>query len=300
MEPDVRFLPTPELLTVNELVRLACVCVDLGVDKVRLTGGEPTLHPKLTRIIAGIAALGELDLALTTNGSLMDAGKAAEWMAAGLSRITISIDSLDELKFAAITRSASRAGGVADAVRTAKAAGFANVKINAVAMRGVNEDDLPELAGLARELGIEARFIEFMPLDSGRAWEHSKLVPASEIVERIAARFPLVPLGRDHESSTSLSFAFADGTPGRIGIIAPVTRPFCGACSRLRITADGKVRPCLFSLEEWDLRPLLRGGASDREIGDFLIDATWTKQAGHGITAPGFVQPARPMSAIGG
>lgn len=300
MEPDVRFLPSGELLTPGEIVRLARVCVGLGVDKVRLTGGEPTVHPGLQGIIAGIAALGVTDLAMTTNGSLADRAAMIGWKAAGLSRISISIDSLDDGRFATITRSATRAGAVVETIRAAREAGLPNIKINAVAMRGVNEEDLPELAALSRELDIEARFIEFMPLDSGRAWEPKKLVPASEILERIGARFPLVPLGRDQESSTSLSFAFADGAPGRIGIIAPVTRPFCGACSRLRITADGKVRPCLFSLEEWDVRPLLRGGAGDREIEDFLIDATWTKQAGHGIAAPGFVQPDRPMSAIGG
>mgnify|MGYP002377364987 FL=1 len=300
MEPDVKFAPRNELLTVPELVRVASVCVGLGVDKVRLTGGEPTLHPSLTHIIRGVAALGVPDVALTTNGSRMDAAVLDEWKQAGLSRITISIDSLDEGRFAAVTRSTTRAADVAEAVRAAKRAGFSPVKINAVAMRGVNETDLPELAALARDLDIEARFIEFMPLDSGRAWDPGKLMPADEIIARIGARFPLVPLGRDEPSSTSLTFTFADGSPGRIGIIAPVTRPFCGACSRLRITADGKVRPCLFSLREWDLRPLLRGGAGDREIGDYLIDATWTKQAGHGITAPGFEQPQRPMSSIGG
>jgi len=167
-------------------------------------------------------------------------------------------------------------------------------------VRGFNEDEVPALAALARTLDIEVRFIEYMPLDSGRAWEPRLLVPSSEIIERISAANPLRPIGRDEPSSTASVYTFADGAPGRIGVISPVTAPFCGACSRLRITADGKVRPCLFSLKEWDLRPLLRAGASDRELEDFLIDVTWTKQAGHGISAPGFEQPARPMSAIGG
>jgi GTP 3',8-cyclase len=167
-------------------------------------------------------------------------------------------------------------------------------------VRGFNEDEVVHLAALAREHDIEMRFIEFMPLDSGRAWDPSKLVPAAEIVDRISEVYPLVALGRDDPSSTSLSYSFADGAPGRIGLIASVTKPFCGECSRLRITADGKVRPCLFSLQEWDLRPLLRGGATDEEVGNFLIDVTWTKQKGHGISSPEFTQPQRPMSAIGG
>ena len=174
------------------------------------------------------------------------------------------------------------------------------IKANAVVVRGFNEDEVIALAQLARDLGIEMRFIEYMPLDSGRAWEPSKLVPAAEIIASINSAFPLVDTGRDNEHSTSLNYTFADGAPGRIGVIAPVTRPFCGACSRLRITADGKVRPCLFSLEEWDVRALLRADASDFDIGELLLHATWSKQRGHGITAPGFTQPDRPMSSIGG
>jgi len=178
--------------------------------------------------------------------------------------------------------------------------GFERTKLNAVVVRGLNEGEVPALAGLARRFGVEMRFIEFMPLDSGHKWDRAKLVPAAEILERINAVYPLVALGKDHASSTADDYAFADGAPGRVGIIAPVTRPFCGECSRLRVTADGKVRPCLFSREEWDLRPLLRGGADDERVARFLVDATWTKQAGHGISSAGFVQPDRPMSAIGG
>src|SRR5262249_36382273 len=146
----------------------------------------------------------------------------------------------------------------------------------------------------------DMRFIEFMPLDSAHAWDPARLVPAGEIVERISRVYPLVPIGRDDASSTALVYRFADGAPGRVGVIAPVTRSFCGACSRLRITADGTVRPCLFSIQEWDLRPLLRAGQGDEAIAEFLADATWTKQAGHGIATPQFEQPQRPMSAIGG
>ncbi len=169
-------------------------------------------------------------------------------------------------------------------------------------VRGFNEDEVVALAALARELGVEMRYIEYMPLDSGRHWDPSLLVPADEIVDRIHAAFPLTPTGRDASDSTALTYRFADTDPksgARIGIIAPVSRPFCGACSRLRITADGKLRPCLFSLTEFDLRPLLRTG-NDDAVAQFLVDATWTKQAGHGISSPSFTQPDRPMSAIGG
>ena len=300
MEPDVRFLPREQLLSASELARLAALCLSLGVRRVRLTGGEPTVRPDLIDIIAAVAALGPDDLAMTTNGSLVTPLAAQAWKAAGLTRLTFSLDSLDDATFAAMTRSSCTSGSVVEAIRVAVAAGLGPVKVNAVVMRGRNEHQVVPLARLARTLGIEMRFIEYMPLDSGRAWDASKLVPASEIVDTIAREFPLVAHGKDHEHSTALEYAFADGTPGRIGLIAPVTRPFCGACSRLRITAEGKVRPCLFSLEEWDIGSLMRAGASDRALRDFLLDSAWTKQHGHGIDAPGFKQPERPMSAIGG
>jgi cyclic pyranopterin phosphate synthase len=300
MEPDVRFMPADELLAIEEMARLARVCVGLGVEKVRVTGGEPTVHPDLTHIIASLAGAGASDLAMTTNGSLMDERSLTAWRTAGLNRLTVSIDSLDPARFTRMTRSKSSPAQVVAGIRAAKRAGFHPVKINAVVVRGLNEDDVPMLAALARELDVDMRYIEFMPLDSGHTWDSSKLVPASEIVDRISQVYPLVPIERDEPSSTSLLYSFADGAPGRIGVIAPVTRSFCGECARLRITADGKVRPCLFSTTEWDIRPLLRGGASDAELARFLIDATWTKQVGHGISSPTFEQPSRPMSAIGG
>lgn len=300
MEPDVRFLAREELLNEEELVRLVSVCTALGVEKVRLTGGEPTLHPGLVRIIQGMRALPLRDLAMTTNGSVLEKAKLRAWREAGLDRVTVSLDSLRAERFAAITRSRTTVQAVVEGVRAAQRAGFSGVKVNSVVVRGFNEDEVQELAGLARELGVEMRYIEFMPLDSARAWDRRKLVPAAEIVERIGAVYPLRAVGREEASSTSLVYEFADGAPGRIGVIAPVTRPFCGACSRLRITADGKVRPCLFSRDEWDVRPLLRGGADDGRIARFLVDATWTKQAGHGISSSDFRQPDRPMSAIGG
>ena len=300
MDPGVRFMPDAALLSVEEMVRAAGVCVGLGVEKVRITGGEPTVHPRLTEIIGGVAGLGVDDVAMTTNGALVNEPALRRWRDAGLRRITVSIDAVDPGAFAAITRSRTAPGAVLAAVEAALAVGLTRTKLNAVIVRGRNEGEVPALAGLARRYGVEMRFIEFMPLDSGHHWDWSCLVPASEIVERVEAAYPLTPLGRDGPSGTALEYAFADGAPGRIGIIAPVTRPFCGQCSRLRITADGKVRPCLFSRQEWDLRAVLRGGADDEGVARFLADVTWTKQAGHGISTPGFQQPDRPMSAIGG
>jgi cyclic pyranopterin phosphate synthase len=300
MDPDTAFLARREMLSPEELVRVARVSIAAGVRKIRITGGEPTVHPQLAEIIRGVATGGAADIAMTTNGSLADDARCRAWREAGLTRLTFSLDSMDALRFAAMTRSACSPARVIEAVECALAAGFASVKVNAVVVRGFNENEVAALAGLARRLGIEMRFIEFMPLDSGHRWDRSHVVPADEIIERIGREFPLVAVGRDDPSATALEYRFADGAPGRIGVIAPVSRPFCGACSRLRVTADGKVRPCLFSRQEWDLRPLLRGGADDAAIARFLADVTWTKQKGHGISMEGFVQPERPMSAIGG
>ena len=300
MNPDVRFAPAAELLSVDELIRVARLCVGLGVRRIRLTGGEPTVHPRLDEIIEGVARLGIDDLSMTTNGSLIDDQTLARWKSLGLHRLTFSLDSLRPEVFAAMTRSTTPAATVTNAIVAARAAGLGPIKVNAVIVRGWNENEVPSLAALAGELGIEMRFIEYMPLDSGHAWEPGKLVPAQEILQRAAAVGELVPLGKAENSSTSDTYVFADGRPGRIGLIAPVTRPFCGQCSRLRITADGQIRPCLFSLSEFDVRAVLRSGRDDEAVERFLIDATWQKQAGHGITSPEFTQPARPMSAIGG
>lgn len=300
MEPETAFMAREELLTPRELARVARLCVGLGVEKLRVTGGEPTVHPELIAILRGLASAGAADLAMTTNGSLCDERSLREWRAAGLTRLTFSLDGVDAGVFSRITRSSSSPGAVVGAIRRALDLGYAPVKVNAVVVRGFNEDQVAGLARLARELGVEMRFIEYMPLDAGRAWDESKLVPASEILSRVGEVFPLVEAGRDRPDATAHEFSFADGAPGRIGIIAPVTRSFCGECSRLRVTADGKVRPCLFSLDEFDLRPLLRGGAGDEEVERFLIDCTWRKQPGHGIRSQGFVRPERSMSAIGG
>ncbi|MFG0285690.1 MAG: GTP 3',8-cyclase MoaA [Phycisphaerales bacterium JB039] len=300
LDPDVRFMERNRLLTAAQLLACARVCVGLGVRKIRLTGGEPTLHPELDAIIAGCAALGVEDLAMTTNGALADRAALERWRALGLDRITFSLDSVRPDRFAQMTRSTASVEQIIDAIASAKQAGLDPVRINAVIVRGFNEDEVAPLAGLARDLGVEVRFIEFMPLDAGHRWDRNSVVAAAEIRARIEQRWPLAPIGRDEPSATALKFRFADGAPGGVGLIAPVTRSFCGACSRLRITADGKVRPCLFSRDEWDIRPLLRDGADDVALERFIRGAVWQKQAGHGIGAEDFEQPERTMSAIGG
>lgn len=300
MEPDERFLPPQRLLGVDDWARLTRVLVSLGVTKVRLTGGEPTLHPHLDRIISAVAGAGVDDLALTTNGSLLDDASLRTWKASGLTRITISLDSVDPTSFASMTRSAATSHRVIEAIRLAERRGLGPVKVNSVIVRGMNEDQVLPLARLARELAVEVRFIEFMPLDGAGAWSRDRVVPASEILDSINTEFALTADQPAAPGGTSETYRFADGSPGRIGVIAPVTRPFCGECGRLRITADGKVRPCLFSTREWDLAPLLRAEAPDKELRSFLIDATWTKQAGHGIGSSAFARPERTMSEIGG
>jgi len=300
MEPGVRFAPRDELLTLDEIVRVARIAESLGVRKVRLTGGEPTLHPELAAIIAGIRRTSSVEIAMITNASRLSRAALRTWKAAGLDRVTISLDTLRPDRFARLTRSGSSPEAVLAGVEACLAEGLTPLKLNAVLIRGFNDDEAVDLAGLARRYGVEVRFIEFMPLDSGHAWDAARWVPAAETRAAIGRRFALAPTGNDDLSGTARTFAFADGSPGRIGFIAPISSPFCGACSRLRLTADGKVRPCLFSTTEWDLRTPLRGGASDEELAEFLIDATWTKQVGHGIASPDFRQPERPMSAIGG
>lgn len=300
MDPGFRYMPKRELLSFEEYIILARVCVELGVEKLRITGGEPTMYPRLNELIDELGKLPVRDLAMTTNGSLLESKPLGRWRDAGLRRLTLSLDSLRPKKVASITRSNGSPGTVIRAIRLAKDAGFDPIKVNAVVMHGVNDDELPDFADFARTHDIDMRLIEFMPLDSGHHWSRDKVVGADEMVEKISARHELVALDGDDPHSTSVNFAFADGAPGSLGIIAPVTRPFCGACSRLRITADGKVRPCLFSHVEWDVRPVLRRNADEASIIRFLRDATWTKQPGHGIGSRDFTQPERSMSAIGG
>ncbi|MDZ4831880.1 MAG: GTP 3',8-cyclase MoaA [Phycisphaerae bacterium] len=300
LEPSARFMPRDRLLSVDDIVRIANVAVSLSITKIRLTGGEPTMRAELDEIIERVAACGAIDLALTTNGATLELAALRRWRDAGLNRVTISIDAVDPAAFRRITRATVGPDRVLAGVEATLAAGFSDTKMNAVVVRGENEDQVVPLAGLARRYGIEMRFIEFMPLDDGQRWSADSVVSADEIVRTIQEAFPLTRLGRDEASSTSERYVFADGSAGSIGIIAPVTRSFCGACSRLRITSEGKVRPCLFSNTEWDMRPLLVGNSDDAALRRFLRDATWTKQSGHHISSEQFERPERSMSAIGG
>jgi cyclic pyranopterin phosphate synthase len=300
MDPDFRYMPKQELLSLEEYLTVARVGRSLGIRKLRITGGEPTLYTHLNELVAGVGAMGFDDIAMTTNGSLLDRMPLQQWRRDGLDRITLSLDSLRPERVAEITRSSASPDTMIAAIRLGKAAGFDPIKINAVVMRDYNDDELADFADFARRYAIDLRLIEFMPLDSSRAWTRETVVTADEMLAAIGQRHELVPVESRHRDSTSLNFRFADGAPGGIGIIASVSRPFCGACSRLRVTADGKVRPCLFSHEEWDLRALLRDGADDDDIRGFLADSMWTKQAGHGIGTAQFTSPARTMSGIGG
>ena len=300
MDPDVRFMRKVDLLTDAEMLRLVRVCVGLGVRRVRLTGGEPTLHPTLLELIEDLRQAGVEDIAMTTNGSVASRDDLRAIKSAGLDRLSVSIDTLREDRFARITRSSSSVARVLQTIEDACEVGLAPVKVNVVVIRGFNDDELGDLADLARRFGIDVRLIEYMPLDSGKRWTMDKVVTADEMIERIGRRHGLVGIGRERTQSPATGYGFADGTPGRIGVIASVSKPFCGACSRLRVTADGKVMPCLFSRDEWDLRPLLRGGASDSRLADALAEATWSKQAGGLITTTDYSAQSRPMSAIGG
>lgn len=299
LDPDARFAPPSSLLKAPDLVRLGRIASSLGIRKIRLTGGEPTLHPELCEIASALRRETGCEIALITNGSRGGRTCVAAWRESGIARVTISLDSLRQDRFARLTRSHSTVTDVLACIEHCLAEGLGPVKVNAVLLCGENDDEAVDFANLARRLGIEVRFIEWMPLDSGHAWRPERWVSAAATRAAIEAVHPLVPIEGEDPSATARSFAFADGTPGRVGFIAPISASFCGACSRLRITADGMVRPCLFSTMEWDVRPLLRDG-DDEAVRRFLVDAAWSKQASHGIATPEFRQPPRPMSAIGG
>jgi GTP 3',8-cyclase len=291
------WLPKEEILTFEELTRLLGVFVGLGVRSLKVTGGEPTVRadlPTLVRMFRGVGP--DLDISVTTNGVLLDrlAGPLAE---AGVDRATVSCDSLMRHRFEEMTRR-DALDKVLAGLRAAEAASLTPIKINVVVIGGTNDDEVVDFAGWARETGYEVRFIEYMPLDAEHAWERAKVVPSARVLERIDAAFPLVAAGPDHEPAAL--YRFADGAPGAVGVIASVTEPFCDTCNRLRITAEGEVRACLFALEETDLRAPMRGGASDEELALLIREAVWGKWSGHRINHPDFVQPARSMSMIGG
>lgn len=291
------WMPRPEMLSDDELLRLVRVMVGLGITQVRLTGGEPLLRRSLVDIVAGIAALEPRPrIAMTTNGVGLDR-LARPLAVAGLDRVNVSLDTVDRAHFERLTRR-DRFDDVVAGLKAAADAGLTPVKVNAVAMRGVNDVDVVELLHWCLDRGYELRFIEQMPLDAQHSWHRSEMVPQAEILERLSARFTLTPVA-DRGSAPAERFLI-DGGPETVGVIASVSAPFCGSCDRVRLTADGQVRSCLFARREVDLRGPMRDGASDAEIGDLVIEEMARKEAGHAISLPGFQQPQRPMSAIGG
>jgi cyclic pyranopterin phosphate synthase len=291
------WLPRSELLTYEELTRVARVCVErYGFESIRITGGEPTVRAHLPVLIERLAGLG-VDVSMTTNAATLDV-LAADLRRAGLARINISCDSLRADRFAAIT-GRDALPRVLAGIDAAVAAGFAPVKVNCVVVRGVNDDEIADFATYGREHGVEVRFIEWMPLDGDGAWTNAQVVPAEEILAQINAVHPLVPDGAPRGSMPAERWAYADGA-GRVGVVASVTQSFCGSCDRVRLTADGKLRNCLFAVRERDLRPVLREGGSDDDLAAAIEAEVGRKWAGHSINQVHFIRPDRSMSQIGG
>jgi len=301
MPPEgLEWLPKPELLTDDEVLRLIRIGVEmLGIAEVRFTGGEPLLRRGLTGIVAGTAALRPRpEISLTTNGIGLDR-LAGSLHAAGLDRINVSLDTLRPETFRALARR-DRLGDVLAGLEAAASTGLAPVKVNSVLMRGLNDDEAVPLARFCLERGYQIRFIEQMPLDAQHGWRRDDMVTADEILSALSEEFSLIPDDPAARGSAPAEAFLVDGGPARIGVIGSVTRPFCGSCDRVRLTADGQVRNCLFATTESDLRGALRAGASDAEIAELWRRAVASKLPGHGINDPGFLQPSRPMSAIGG
>jgi cyclic pyranopterin phosphate synthase len=291
--------PKEQLLTYEEIERAVELFVSLGVEKVRITGGEPMLRRDIETLIAKLARVpGMKDLALTTNGFNL-AERAAGLKAAGLDRVTVSLDSLRRASFTEMT-GVDMLSRVLEGIRAARRVGLTPVKVNAVIVRGHNETEVGDMAAFAREQGVHVRFIEYMPLDSGHGWSRERVVSGAEIRAAINERFLLVARRGERGSETATRYRFADGSPGEIGIIAPVTEPFCGACSRVRLTADGQIRTCLFSKVEHSLRDVMRSGAPREELADYVRAVVNQKEPRHYINETHFEQPARTMSLIGG
>jgi cyclic pyranopterin phosphate synthase len=291
------WVPRSEVLTFEEIDRLARLLVTRhGIDSIRLTGGEPTVRAHLPRLVSMLAPL-PVDLSLTTNGATL-ASVAGALAAAGLQRVNISLDSLQPERFEELTRR-DELTNVLAGIDAALAAGLGPVKINVVVLRGVNDDELVDLARYGRDRGVHVRFIEFMPLDASGAWRRDRVVSQAEIVATIGAVFPLASVDEGRGSAPASRFAYLDGR-GEIGVIPSVTEPFCGSCDRLRLTADGQLRSCLFSQDDHDLRDLLRQGATDDVLSAAIEACVSAKAEGHGISQVSFVRPRRSMSQIGG
>ena len=294
----MQWLPRSDLLTFEEIARVVGVLVEMGVDHVRLTGGEPLVRRDLPVLVSMLRAIpGLRELAITTNGYLLERDAAA-LVEAGIDRFNVSLDSLQRERFEAMTRRDALAKVLRGLEVLAEHPQAHPIKVNAVAMRGFTEDEVIPFARFAREHPYEVRFIEFMPLDADHDWSPDDVLTGEEVRAAIDAVYPLEPEPRER-SATARTYRFADGR-GRIGFINPVSEPFCGDCNRIRVTADGQLRTCLFSLRETDLRGLLRDGADDDRLAGALRDAVWRKELKHHVGDPGFVQPARTMSAIGG
>ena len=291
------WMAKPEMLTDEELIRLVRVLVGLGIEQVRLTGGEPLLRRSLVELVRGIAGLEPRPrIAMTTNGVGLER-TAVALAEAGLDRVNVSLDTLDPEHFRSLTRR-DRLDDVLAGLDAAARAGLTPVKVNAVAMRGINDVDAPDLLQWCLDRGYELRFIEQMPLDAQHAWDRRQMVTQSELLETLGTRFELSPVPA--RGSAPAERFLVNGGPATVGIIASVSAPFCAACDRVRLTADGQLRNCLFARREVDLRGPMRAGASDHELETLIIEEMARKKAGHGIDGPDFIQPDRPMSAIGG
>ncbi|MFI8345786.1 GTP 3',8-cyclase MoaA [Streptomyces sp. NPDC085596] len=299
-EEGLQWLAKPDLLTDDEIVRLIDLAVRLlGIEEVRFTGGEPLLRPGLVGIVERVAALEPRpQMSITTNGIGLKR-TAAALKQAGLDRVNVSLDTLCPDVFKTLTRR-NRHQDVLDGLQAAADAGLTPVKVNSVLMPGLNADEAPDLLAWALEHAYELRFIEQMPLDAQHGWKREGMVTAQDILASLRTRFDLTDEGAGERGSAPAERWLVDGGPQRVGVIASVTRPFCAACDRTRLTADGQIRTCLFATEETDLRALLRSDASDEEIAELWRKAMWGKKAGAGLDDPTFVQPDRPMSAIGG
>jgi cyclic pyranopterin phosphate synthase len=300
MPEDMTFMPDAALMTFDEILHLARIFVALGANKVRITGGEPLVRPGVPALIRQLTQLeGLKDISLTTNGiGLIKQAQAL--YDAGLRRINVSLDTLNEEKFEQMTRR-KVLSRVLEGLKTAQECGFNPIKVNAVAMRGFTDDEIVDLATFARQNDYQLRFIEFMPLDADDVWGRNMYIPGKEIIEKINAVYPLTPVTQDGDakSDTAQRYRFSD-SGNEVGVISSVSEPFCENCNRVRLTADGKFRTCLFSLTETDLLTPLREGVPDKAIMELILDAVAQKEAGHKINAADFIKPERNMSRIGG